>query len=807
MTCNEPGCGGTIEDGYCAVCGTAPAEATTVSAEIPIRHEVSSKALACAEPGCTGTIAGGYCDACGTAPAESRQAICAEPGCGGNIVDGYCDACGTAPAGNSGTSALSARSGSTRASGRSVRTGRTSSKSSARGRLGAGMVEVPRIPRIDPATAVLADPQVAEGKRLCGKCEQPVGRGHDGTPGRTEGFCPNCGTRFSFTPKLRKGDLVGGQYDVVGCLAHGGLGWIYLATDRNVANRWVVLKGLLNSGDLDAMAAAVAEKRFLAEVEHPSIVKIYNFVEHRGADGVAVGYIVMEYVGGTSLKQILRARRDADGSYLPPPQAIAYILEMLPALGYLHSLGLAYCDFKPDNVMQTDEQLKLIDMGAVIAMDDQDSPIYGTIGYQDPQISQSGPTVATEVYTVGRTLAVLLMNVPQQGGHFGALPDPDAEPLLAKYDSLHRFILRATEADPEARFSSMEEMADQLTGVLREVLSIDDGVPRPGMSAYFGPPRGVFGIQEALTPASIVAALPVPLVDPNDSGAALLATTGGTSPAELEPAFEAGLRSVLTTRGASVEIPLRLVRAALEVGDPADALRRLDELADTLPGDWRLAWYRGQAELLAGNTDAAHAEFDAVYAALPGEAAPKIAQAAVAELAGAQSDRQQAARYYDTVWRTDHGFASAAFGLARLRNADGDRDGAVAVLDQVDSASALYTEARLTAVETMLADRTPDELSETLLRDAGGRVEALRIESKSRGAQVRMRVLDAALNWLRTGKAPTTHGALLGANLDQDGVRTGLERCYRDLARETEDMWARFELVDRANAIRPRTNL
>ncbi|WP_433527176.1 tetratricopeptide repeat protein [Nocardia pseudovaccinii] len=807
MTCNEPGCGGTIEDGYCAVCGTAPAEATTVSAEIPIPHEVSSEALACAEPGCTGTIAGGYCDACGTAPAESRQAICAEPGCGGNIVDGYCDACGTAPAGNSGTSALSARSGSTRASGRSVRTGRSSSKSSARGRLGAGMVEVPRIPRIDPATAVLADPQVAEGKRFCGKCERPVGRGHDGTPGRTEGFCPNCGTRFSFTPKLSKGDLVGGQYDVVGCLAHGGLGWIYLATDRNVANRWVVLKGLLNSGDLDAMAAAVAEKRFLAEVEHPSIVKIYNFVEHRGADGVAVGYIVVEYVGGTSLKQILRARRDAEGSYLPPPQAIAYILEMLPALGYLHSLGLAYCDFKPDNVMQTDEQLKLIDMGAVIAMDDQDSPIYGTIGYQDPEISQSGPTVATEVYTVGRTLAVLLMNVPQQGGHFGALPDPDAEPLLAKYDSLHRFILRATEADPEARFSSMEEMADQLTGVLREVLSIDDGVPRPGMSAYFGPPRGVFGIQEAPKPASIVAALPVPLVDPNDSGAALLATTGGTSPAELEPAFDAGLRSVLTTRGASVEIPLRLVRAALEVGDPADALRRLDELADTLPGDWRLAWYRGQAELLVGNTVAAHAEFDAVYAALPGEAAPKLALAAVAELAGAQSDRQQAARYYDTVWRTDHGFASAAFGLARLRNADGDRDGAVAVLDQMDSASALYTEARLTAVETMLADRTPDELSETLLRDAGGRVEALRIESKSRGAQVRMRVLDAALNWLRTGKAPTTDGALLGANLDQDGVRTGLERCYRDLARETEDMWARFELVDRANAIRPRTNL
>ncbi|MEU0505406.1 tetratricopeptide repeat protein [Nocardia sp. NPDC005998] len=820
MTCNEPGCGGTIEDGYCAVCGTAPAEAATVSAEMPVVHRNSSAGQMCAEPGCGGTIVDGYCDTCGTAPAvaaaetavvqhgSNEGQVCAEAGCGGTIVGGYCDTCGAAPA-MSVLSSLSTRSASTRASGRSVRTGRSSSKSSARGRLGAGMVDVPRMPRIDPATAVMADPQVAEGKRFCGKCERPVGRGRDGAPGRSEGFCPNCGTRFSFAPKLSKGDLVGGQYDVVGCLAHGGLGWIYLATDRNVSGRWVVLKGLLNSGDLDAMAAAVAERRFLAEVEHPSIVKIYNFVEHRGADEVTVGYIVMEYVGGTSLKQILRTRLDDDGSYLPAPQAIAYILEMLPALGYLHSLGLAYCDFKPDNVMQTDEQLKLIDMGAVIAMDDQDSPIYGTIGYQAPEISETGPTIATEVYTVGRTLAVLMMNVPQQGGHFGALPGPEAEPLLAKYDSLHRFILRATGVDPEARFASMEEMADQLTGVLREVLSTDDGVPRPGMSAYFGPPRGVFGVPDAPTPTSIVAALPVPLIDPNDSGSALLATTGGTTPTELEHAFEAGLRSVLTTRSASasVEIPLRLVRAALEVGDPADALRRIDELADTLPGDWRLAWYRGQAELLAGDFDAAYAEFDAVYAALPGEAAPKLAQAAVAELAGAQPDRRQAAHYYDTVWRTDHNYVSAAFGLARLRSEDGNRDGAVTVLDQVDSASALYTEARLTAVQTMLADRTPDELSEPILRDAGGRVEALRIDSKSRGAHARIRVLDAALDWLCAGKAPTTHGALLGANLDQDGVRTGLERCYRDLARETDDMWTRFELVDRANAIRPRTTL
>jgi len=66
------------------------------------------------------------------------------------------------------------------------------------------------------------------------------------------------------------GELVGGQYEVLGALAHGGLGWIYLAKDRNVNDRWVVLKGLIDTGDTAAMTAAVAEKQFLSQVEHPT---------------------------------------------------------------------------------------------------------------------------------------------------------------------------------------------------------------------------------------------------------------------------------------------------------------------------------------------------------------------------------------------------------------------------------------------------------------------------------------------------------------------------------------------------------
>jgi serine/threonine-protein kinase PknG len=216
---------------------------------------------------------------------------CAEPDCGGIVVDGYCEVCGTAPApdapaASQPVSTATAASASATPSARtaSVRTSRTgsSTKGSSRGRLGAGIVEIPRIPKGDPVAAILKDPQVPESSRYCGnhECNKPVGRGRDGQPGRTEGFCPECGTRYSFVPKLSRGDIVGGQYEVQGCIAHGGLGWIYLAIDRNVENRWVVLKGLLNSGDAEAMAVAKAEVLALAGVEHPNIVRIYNFVQH-----------------------------------------------------------------------------------------------------------------------------------------------------------------------------------------------------------------------------------------------------------------------------------------------------------------------------------------------------------------------------------------------------------------------------------------------------------------------------------------------------------------------------------------------
>jgi len=269
---------------------------------------------ACPRPGCSGTLdEDGFCDNCGLAAPVTASSVTAEPATAGSAGSASTATTGTAWT-SAGTTPMT--TGSRRGSGRS----------SSRGLLGAGLVEVPRVPYRDPRTAVLDNPEVPEDKRFCSSCGTKVGRGRDGRPGRLEGFCPKCGHQFSFIPKLNPGDVLHGQYEVLGCLAHGGLGWVYLALDHAVADRWVVLKGLLDTGDADAMAAAVAERQFLAEVEHPNIVKIHNFVQHRHAGSdVATGYIVMEYVGGRSLKEMIKERRRELGprECLPLAQAIA----------------------------------------------------------------------------------------------------------------------------------------------------------------------------------------------------------------------------------------------------------------------------------------------------------------------------------------------------------------------------------------------------------------------------------------------------------------------------------------------------
>ncbi|MEU7007447.1 tetratricopeptide repeat protein [Streptomyces sp. NPDC046332] len=839
----------------------------------------------CQRPSCEGSyedMGGGelYCDTCGLAPVvaaggmlQANPTGMAVPG-KGSASSRPSSRASSRSSSRSSRSSTSRRSVSGRlsrslsggSSGRSVsvRSSGSSTAQSGRNRLGAGLVAIPEVPRPDPRAAVMENPEVPERKRFCSRsdCGAPVGRSRGDRPGRTEGFCTKCGHPYSFVPKLRGGDVVHGQYEVAGCLAHGGLGWIYLAVDRAVSDRWVVLKGLLDTGDQDAMAAAISERRFLAEIEHSNIVRIYNFVEHLDArTGSLDGYIVMEYVGGKALKEIANDRRTPDGRRdpLPVEQACAYGIEALEALGHLHSRNLLYCDFKVDNAIQSEDQLKLIDMGAVRRMDDDESAIYGTVGYQAPEVAEVGPSVASDLYTVARTLAVLTFDFQGYTNVFvDSLPDPEHIEVFRTYESFYRLLVRATDPDPARRFASAQEMAEQLTGVLREVVALQSGRPRPALSTLFGTElrvtdtelfaeltedvsllgarqqgrgRGVAAGGAARPVAAVPAqgaplpapagavpahasggaflaaldgraaslALPVPRVDPGDPNAGFLAGLMTSAPAEL-------ISALGHAPAPSLELRLRELRALLEMTDLGSAGRALATLEEEHPDDWRVVWYRGVASLVTGDHAHAALAFDAVYDAFPGEPAPKLALGICAEVLG-QLDN--AAEYYRLVWATDPSYVSAAFGLARVRLAAGDRTGAVRTLESVPEASIHYTAARVAAVRARLRRRAAHEPLGADLTAAAAQVSALQDFGLDavRRERLSTEVLGSALDWVLSGSPGTAPGGarLLGSELDERGLRFGLERSYRVLARLAQRGEERIELVERANRFRPRT--
>ncbi|ACY95786.1 MULTISPECIES: serine/threonine-protein kinase [Thermomonospora] len=771
----------------------------------------------CTRPGCPGYIEDGFCNVDGLAPEPVPAQPTAVSGAPGGQPAPPTRPSVPAPSQPSGASGATG-SGRT-ASGRSARTGGTASTgSSRRGMLGAGLVEVPPVPYRDPATAIMRNPEVPENRRFCSVDGEPVGRSRDGRPGRTEGYCRKCGHPFSFTPKLRPGDLVGGQYEVLGCLAFGGMGWIYLARDKNVSDSWRVLKGLLDSGDADAMRAATAERAFLAQVDHPNIVKIYNFVQHPDPHTKQpVGYIVMEYVGGKSLKEIVTQLRREHGeeASLPLPQVIAYGLEVLRAMGYLHSRGLLYCDFKPDNAIQSEEQLKLIDLGGVRRIDDEDSPIFGTIGYQAPEVPTDGPSISSDLYTVGRTLAVLSFPFRGYTGRYAhSLPPREEVPLLMRHESFYRFLCRATHPDPRARFQDAAEMAEQLTGVLREVLAAEDGRPRPAPSTLFGTEQQAAGAtllepadeagsgQSAVLPAldvrAATAALPVPQVSPADPAAGFLSGLTARDPADLEAALAYSPVS-------SPEVSLMLVRARIGQGKLGEAVELLDRLAAERPEDWRLDWYRGLAALAADDRATAVAIFDDLCNLMPGEKPPKLALAFAHERNG---NLPAAVLYYDLVARTDPGYVSAAFGAARVRLALGDRAGAVAVLDSVPRVSSHHAAAQLAAVAAVVRGRPPAELNPAELVAVGRRLEALQLDAE-RYQRAAAEVLEAALSWTLAHRSSAGQGApqVLGVPLQEGPLRRRLEKLYRGLARLSDDVETRHRLVNRANRVRPRTLL
>ncbi len=617
----------------------------------------------------------------------------------------------------------------------------------------------------------------------------------------------------SGSPRLASGDVLAQQYEVLGPIGHGGLGWVYLARDHKLNRRFVVLKGLKDVSDPNQRAVARAEKRHLAETSHANLVRVYNVVEDDETD-----YIVMEHLRGRSLADELS---EAPTRSLPPHRALTFTIEVLTAVGYLHRRGMLHCDIKPANVMHVEDGVKVIDLGAVVRLDEQHSTIYGSWGYQAPEARSGKLSIQSDLYTVGRTLLRLVADIPGfDDDYAGRLPDPVGLDGISGFDSLYRFLRKACHVDPTRRFETAENMAVQALGVRREVVAVLRQL-REAADTRHAPSRRT-GL-DGLVPAELA-----------------LGSARFGPPAQVtnRPSWrdlpEPSLGGLAVTR------ELGRARALIAQGRFRSALKLLDDVSVEHAGEWRAAWLRGACFLAPGeqhDAKRAVAAFNTVYGEVPGELAPKLALGYACERAGWD---EMAEYFYAVCARTDAAYvAPAAFGLARLsaarraaREAAGDVAGAQSELARTERALRLVP--RTSIAWAAAAGKRADYLADGS-RDPRGLALALDLIGDSaltplEAARLRLRLFERAWRLLadeagptdrrdRIGTGPgTTPGSTAGRTVedqseihldgypfDRIGIARGLEDSLRRLAVLVGDLGERNDLIDRANRVRPRS--
>ncbi|MDT0401687.1 MULTISPECIES: tetratricopeptide repeat protein [Streptomyces] len=666
-----------------------------------------------------------------------------------------------------------------------------------------------------------------------------------------EGFCPACGARYSYRPELAEGDLLRGQYRVMGPIAHGGQGWVYLAEDTHLGDV-VAVKGLLNRYEQDGARLADVERRNLVAIRHPRIVQIRDFVA-RGDDGgqVTGGYIVMDDVGDGTLAKVAEEVRRGE-SVLDIEHVAAYGCQILEAFVHLHADGervFVYGDMKPSNVVHHRDGIKVIDLGGMREQGQSLPPAHVTADYMAPETGTSAaPTVAHDLHTVGVTLRELarwaVTEVPGLG--------------TASFD---RVVDRAVRTDPGRRFADAREMVGQLRGALREIRALRGKSDPPEPSDHFRPSARLLGARlgavpgiehwlnrphrdryappvapvldlGAPTPAEIAACLPVPRPYPGDPQAARFEVSSGYDPDRLLEQED--------ERPHSVEISLHNVRVLLGRNTTDDWQRAQEELdtADSIPGPsavrrWRLEWHRALLALRGAQLDEdprqvgeARDHFNEVHLELPGEYAPKLALAYCAEWLGDATAGPTAEELYEAVFARNPAHGGAALGLARLALRAHDRRTAIDVLGRVRAGTLDHTVARIASLRIRAARLpgdgdplpVPTEVDAALaeLRGMEGRRpgdgepglsedEALRLSTE---------LLEWKLDAVHglsdrpgvpgSGAGRLTARALRRLSAPERALRERLETQYKRLATHHQAE-ARQDLVDLMHAVRPQT--
>ncbi|MFK0023475.1 Stk1 family PASTA domain-containing Ser/Thr kinase [Streptomyces sp. NPDC090798] len=318
---------------------------------------------------------------------------------------------------------------------------------------------------------------------------------------------------------------LGGRYELGQVLGRGGMAEVHLAHDTRLG-RTVAVKTLRAdlARDPSFQARFRREAQSAASLNHPAIVAVYDTGEDY-IEGISIPYIVMEYVDGSTLRELLHS-----GRRLLPERSMEMTIGILQALEYSHRAGIVHRDIKPANVMLTrNGQVKVMDFGIARAMGDsgmtmtQTAAVIGTAQYLSPEQAKGEQVDArSDLYSTGCLLYELLTVRPPFVGdspvavayqHVREEPQPPSvfDPEITP--EMDAIVLKALVKDPDYRYQSADEMRQDIEACL-------DGQPVAATAAMGSVGYGGYPDDQATTAlrSTDQATSMLPPMNPDDGG-------------------------------------------------------------------------------------------------------------------------------------------------------------------------------------------------------------------------------------------------------------------------------------------------
>ena len=271
---------------------------------------------------------------------------------------------------------------------------------------------------------------------------------------------------------IAKGQKINDRYEIIRSIGEGGMANVYLGydtiLDRNVAIK--VLRGDL-SNDEKFVRRFQREALSASSLAHPNIVEVYDVGEDNG-----LYYIVMEYIEGKTLKQLLKKR-----GTLTLSEAIDIMLQLTDGMAHAHDSYIIHRDLKPQNIMIKDDgQIKITDFGIAMALNStqltQTNSVMGSVHYLPPeQASGKGCTIKSDIYSMGIIFYELLSgSLPFRGDNaveiaLKHMRDPlpslrEDNPAIPQ--SIENIIRKATAKNPKNRYEDARSMHEDLLTAL-----------------------------------------------------------------------------------------------------------------------------------------------------------------------------------------------------------------------------------------------------------------------------------------------------------------------------------------------------